>query len=84
MKFPSVACMLQDRLGASHAAAFDLGAGCTGFAYACGIVSQTIASGLYKHVLVVGAETLSRILDFTDAIRASSLVMAPVRLFWDR
>ena len=66
MKFPSVACMLQDRLGASHAAAFDLGAGCTGFAYACGIVSQTIASGLYKHVLVVGAETLSRILDFTD------------------
>ena len=51
MKFPSVACMLQDRLGASHAAAF---------------VSQTIASGLYKHVLVVGAETLSRILDFTD------------------
>lgn len=66
MKFPSVACMLQDRLGASHAAAFDLGAGCTGFAYACGIVSQTIASGFYKHVLVVGAETLSRILDFTD------------------
>jgi 3-oxoacyl-[acyl-carrier-protein] synthase-3 len=66
MKFPSVACMLQDKLNASHAAAFDLGAGCTGFVYACGIASQTIASGLYKHVLVVGAETLSRILNWQD------------------
>ena len=66
MKFPSVACILQDKLGASHAAAFDLAAGCSGFVYACGIASQTIASGLYKHVLVVGAETLSRILNWQD------------------
>lgn len=66
MKFPSVACILQDKLGAKHAAAFDLAAGCSGFVYACGIASQTIASGLYKHVLVVGAETLSRILNWKD------------------
>ena len=66
MKFPSVACILQDKLGASHAAAFDLAAGCSGFVYACGIASQTIFSGLYKHVLVVGAETLSRILNWQD------------------
>jgi 3-oxoacyl-[acyl-carrier-protein] synthase-3 len=66
MKFPSVACILQDKLGASHAAAFDLAAGCSGFIYGCGIASQTIASGLYRHVLVVGAETLSRILNWHD------------------
>ena len=66
MKFPSVACILQDKLGAKNAAAFDLAAGCSGFVYACGIASQTIASGLYKHVLVVGAETLSRILNWHD------------------
>ena len=39
MKFPSVACILQDKLGAAHAAAFDLAAGCSGFVYACGIAS---------------------------------------------
>jgi len=66
MKFPSVACILQDKLGATKAAAFDLAAGCSGFVYACGIASQTIVSGLYKHVLVVGAETLSRILNWKD------------------
>ena len=66
MKFPSVACILQDKLHATHAAAFDLAAGCSGFVYACGIASQTIASGLYKKVLVVGAETLSRILNWED------------------
>jgi 3-oxoacyl-[acyl-carrier-protein] synthase-3 len=66
MKFPSVACMLQERLGAAHAAAFDLAAGCSGFVYACAVVSQMIASGLYHHILVVGAETLSRILNWKD------------------
>lgn len=66
MAFPSTACLLQDRLGCTHAAAFDLSAGCSGFVYACGIASQSIATGLYKHVLVVGAETLSRILNWKD------------------
>ena len=75
MKFPSVACMLQNRLGASHAAAFDLAAGCSGFVYACGIASQTIVSGLYKHVLVVGAETLTCIL---FGYGAGAAVLGPV------
>ena len=85
MKFPSVACILQDKLGAAHAAAFDLAAGCSGFVYACGIASQTIFSGLYKHVLVVGAETLSRILNWQVIGTICILFRGwPVPLYWDR
>ena len=65
-KYPSTACLLQARLGAKEAACFDLSAGCSGFVYGLGIGSQSIASGLYQKVLVVGAETLSRIVDWTD------------------
>ena len=65
-KYPSTACLLQAKLGAKNAACFDLSAGCSGFVYALGIGSQSIASGLYKKILIVGAETLSRILDWTD------------------
>ena len=65
-KYPSTACLLQAKLGAKKAACFDLSAGCSGFVYAMGIGSQSIVSGLYKKVLIVGAETLSRILDWTD------------------
>ena len=65
-KYPSTACLLQARLGAKDAACFDLAAGCSGFVYAMGIGSQSIVSGLYKKVLIVGAETLSRIVDWTD------------------
>lgn len=66
MAFPSTACLVQDRLGATHAAAFDLAAGCSGFAYGMVTGAQMIQSGLYQYVLVIGAETLSRILDWTD------------------
>jgi 3-oxoacyl-[acyl-carrier-protein] synthase-3 len=66
MFFPSVACLLQDNLKASRAAAFDLAAGCSGFVYGVVVGTQFIKTGLYKKVLVVGAETLSRILDWTD------------------
>ncbi|OMF37407.1 3-oxoacyl-ACP synthase [Paenibacillus sp. FSL H8-0548] len=66
MFFPSTACLLQDKLGAKKAAAFDLSAACSGFIYGLATGSSMIASGLYKHVLVVGAETLSRITDYTD------------------
>ncbi|MCX7781123.1 MAG: ketoacyl-ACP synthase III [Negativicutes bacterium] len=66
MFFPSVACLVQDNLKASKAAAFDLGAGCSGFVYGVVTGTQFIKSGLYKKVLVIGAETLSRILDWTD------------------
>ena len=66
MFFPSTACLLQDKLGAKQAAAFDLSAACSGFIYGLATATSMIVSGLYKHVLVVGAETLSRITDYTD------------------
>ena len=65
-KYPSTACLLQAKLGAKNAACFDLSAGCSGFVYALGISSQSIVSGLYKKILLVGAETLSRIINWTD------------------
>ena len=63
---PSVACMVQDRLGASKAAAFDLSAACTGLVYAMGIATSFIESGMYTNILIIGAETLSKTLDWTD------------------
>ena len=66
MPFPSTACVLQHRLGASHAAAFDVSAGCTGFIYALSITRHLIAAGAFRTVLVVGVELLSKITDWTD------------------
>jgi 3-oxoacyl-[acyl-carrier-protein] synthase-3 len=63
---PSAASILQHRLGAKKAAAFDLVAGCSGFVYALVTANQFIRSGLYERVLVVGAETLSMGVDWTD------------------
>ncbi len=63
---PSTACKLQHALGATRAAAFDMQAGCTGFVYALNIATQYIWSGSAKNVLVLGAECLSRIADYTD------------------
>ncbi|MGM8212666.1 beta-ketoacyl-ACP synthase III [Virgibacillus sp. W0430] len=64
--FPSVACMLQDRLGAQHAAAMDVSAACTGFVYGLVTAQQFIEAKTYKHVLVVGVDKLSKITDWTD------------------
>lgn len=64
--FPATASLVQDRIGAKHAAAFDLLAGCSGFLYGLTVGSQMIASGLYRTVLVIGADVLSRITDWTD------------------
>lgn len=64
--FPSTACLLQERLGAKKAAAFDLSAACSGFIYGLANASNFIATGMYKHALVVGAECLSKITDYTD------------------
>jgi 3-oxoacyl-[acyl-carrier-protein] synthase-3 len=64
--FPATACLVQDALGATRAGAFDLSAGCTGFVYALAVGSQMIISGAYDQVLVIGAETLSRIVNWTD------------------
>ncbi len=64
--FPATACLVQDALGATRAGAFDLSAGCTGFVYGLAVGSQMIISGAYDQVLVIGAETLSRIVNWTD------------------
>jgi 3-oxoacyl-[acyl-carrier-protein] synthase-3 len=66
MYFPSTACILQGRLGAKNAAAFDLSAACSGFIYSLANASNFIAMGTYKYALVVGAECLSKITDYTD------------------
>jgi 3-oxoacyl-[acyl-carrier-protein] synthase-3 len=64
--FPSTACLLQDALGAEKAAAFDLSAGCSGFVYGLSVAADLLAAGSYRYALVIGAETLSRITDWTD------------------
>jgi 3-oxoacyl-[acyl-carrier-protein] synthase-3 len=63
---PATACLLQHRLGCDRAAAFDMQAGCSGFIYAQSVAKQFILSGRCRHVLVVGAELLSKFLDWTD------------------
>ena len=64
--FPSTACLLQQRLDIHGCAAFDVQAVCTGFVYALGIADSFIKAGTSKCALIVGAETLSRIVDWTD------------------
>ncbi len=64
--FPSTACLVQDQLGAVNAGAFDLSAGCSGFVYSLGLANGMIRSGVYNTILVIGAETLSRIVDWKD------------------
>ncbi len=66
MLFPSTACLVQNGLGLNRVAAFDVGAGCSGFVYAMGIGSQFIKTGMYNTVLVIGAESLSRIINWQD------------------
>jgi len=64
--FPATACLIQDNLGATRAGAFDLLAACTGFIYGLNMAAQSIRSGAIKNALVVGTETLSRFVDWTD------------------
>lgn len=64
--FPSVACMIQERLGAKKACAFDMSAACAGFMYGIITAKQFVEAGTYKHVLVVGVEKLSKITDWED------------------
>ncbi len=66
MVFPSTACILQSKLGIKGGPAFDVQAVCSGFVYGLTIADQFIKSGQYDHVLVVGAEIYSRILDWND------------------
>ena len=66
MPFPATACFVQDMIGAKNAAAFDISAACTGFVYSLALASSIITSGVAENILVIGAETLSRIVDWTD------------------
>ncbi|MEI6342418.1 MAG: beta-ketoacyl-ACP synthase III [Verrucomicrobiota bacterium] len=66
MPFPSTACLVQHRLGATRAAAFDIEAACSGFVYALDIASHFVASHTYNTVLVIGAEKMSSVVDWTD------------------
>jgi 3-oxoacyl-[acyl-carrier-protein] synthase III len=83
--FPTVACMLQDQLGAKKAAAMDLSAACAGFMYGMVTAKQFIEAGAYKYVLIVGVEKLSKITDWNDRNTAvlfgdgaGAVVMGPV------
>lgn len=83
--FPATACYTQAKLGAKQAAAFDINAGCTGFVYALAVGSQFVSSGIYKKVLVIGVEILSRFLDWNDRSTcvlfgdgAGAVVLGPV------
>jgi 3-oxoacyl-[acyl-carrier-protein] synthase-3 len=64
--FPATACLVQDRIGAVKAGAFDLLAACSGFIYALNMASQAIRSGSVTNALVIGSETLSRLVDWND------------------
>lgn len=64
--FPATACLIQDQLGATKAGAFDLLAACTGFIFAMNMAAQSIRSGAIKSALVIGAETLSRFVNWED------------------
>lgn len=64
--FPATACIVQNKLGATKAAAFDLETACSGFLYGMTIADQFIKNGMYKYVLVIGAETMTKILNWED------------------
>ncbi len=64
--FPATACIVQNNLGATKAGAFDLETACSGFLYGMTIADQFIKNGMYKYVLVIGAETMTKILNWED------------------
>ncbi len=66
MFFPSTACFLQDRLGARRAGAMDLSAACSGFIYGLAVADGFLRSGAARRILLVGAETLTKVIDWTD------------------
>lgn len=86
MPFPATSCIVQDMLGAKNAACFDVSAACAGFVYGLVIARQFVAGGLYKNVLVIGAEKLSCVTDWEDRNTcvlfgdgAGAAVVAPVK-----
>lgn len=72
MLFPATACLVQEKLGAAGAWGFDLSAACSGFVYALQVAAKLVESGAHDKVLVVGADTMSSIIDYTD--RTTSVI----------
>lgn len=72
MLFPSTACLVQDKLGAKGAWGFDLSAACCGFVYALQVGAKLVESGAHKKVMVIGADVMSSIMDYTD--RATCII----------
>ncbi len=66
MMFPSTACLVQTKIGATRAWGFDLGAACSGFTYTLTTAAQMVSAGGSKHALVIGADVMSSIIDYTD------------------
>jgi 3-oxoacyl-[acyl-carrier-protein] synthase-3 len=66
MMFPSTACLVQTKIGATHAWGYDLGAACSGFTYALTAAALAVSSGASEHALVIGADVMSSIIDYTD------------------
>ena len=86
MMFPSTACLVQHKIRASRAWGFDLGAACSGFTYALATGAQMVASGAHEHALVIGADVMSSIIDYTDRTTcvlfgdgAGAVVVSPAR-----
>lgn len=86
MPFPATSCFVQAKLGAANAACFDINAACSGFIHGLAIAQQFIESGMYKNVLVIGVELLSRFIDWKDRSTcvlfgdgAGAAVVAPVK-----
>ncbi|CAN5633152.1 ketoacyl-ACP synthase III [soil metagenome] len=82
--FPSTACLVQAKIGATSAWGFDLGAACSGFTYALTTGMQMVATGAHDYVLVIGADVMSSIIDYTDRTTcvlfgdgAGAVVLAP-------
>lgn len=66
MQFPSTACLVQDQLGAHRAWGFDLAAACSGFLYGITTAAHLVSAGTHRYVLVIGSDTMSRIIDYED------------------
>jgi len=84
--FPSTACTLQAKIGAANAWGFDLGGACSGFTYAMSVGYQMVATGACEHALVVGADVMSSIIDYTDRATcvlfgdgAGAAILSPAR-----
>lgn len=66
MLFPSTSCLVQDRIGARNAGAFDVGAACAGFIYSLQVAGSMVESGMLDNALVIGADALTKVVDFAD------------------